>query len=100
MAKKREQAELWKAEPEEHDYPAAADYLSLLLPEAAAASIVEQLRNAGTVTRKAKDLLRSSRLPLLPAADPEVAKDLKRVAKGEPLSPSCSCAGRRRPVSR
>ena len=87
MAKKREQAELWKAEPEEHDYPAAADYLSLLLPEAAAASIVEQLRNAGTVTRKAKDLLRSSRLPLLPAADPEVAKDLKRVAKGEPLSP-------------
>ena len=89
MAKKQPAppTELWKHEPEEHDFPAAADYLSLLLPEAAAASIVEELRAATTVTRKAKDLMRSSRLPLLPADDAEVAKDIKRVLKGESLSP-------------
>ena len=34
-----------------------------------------------------KDILRAARLPLLPADDPEVAKDLKKVAKGIALSP-------------
>jgi hypothetical protein len=34
-----------------------------------------------------KDILRAARLPLLHAADPEVAKDLRRVAKGTALSP-------------
>ncbi len=77
----------WKAEPEDHDFPAASDYLSLLCPEAVSASIVDQLRLAETVTRKAKDLMRASRLPLLPEGDPHVAKDLGRVAKGELLSP-------------
>jgi hypothetical protein len=83
----RDVAVTWKAEPDEHDYPAAADFLSLLLTEPQVALVVDGLRMAETVTRKAKDLMRASRLPLLPVDDPHVAKDLKRVAKGVPLSP-------------
>jgi hypothetical protein len=87
MAKKLQRPETWKQGPEEHDFPAAAEYLSLVMPEAAAAPIVAQLQKADTVHRKAKDLLRASELALLPATNAHVAKDLKRVAKGEQLSP-------------
>ena len=79
--------EHWKDEPDEHDFPAAADYLSLLFPEPAVAALVDALRGAEKVDRKAKDLLRASRLPLLDAANPHVAADLKKVARGVQLSP-------------
>jgi hypothetical protein len=87
MGKSRPRTEYWKEEPDEHDFPAAGDYLRLVVSEVIAAAIVEQLRGAGTVRHKAKDLLRASRLPLLPADDPELAKDLKRITKGDSLSP-------------
>jgi hypothetical protein len=87
MAKSREPTEYWKKDPDEHDFPAAGEFLSLLFPEALSAALVDELRAASTVERKAKDLLRASRLRLLPSDDSEVAKDLKRVAKGEALSP-------------
>ena len=57
--------EHWQDDPEEHDFPAAADYLSLLAPPDEVASVVEALRSAETTHRKAKDLLRASRLGLL-----------------------------------
>ena len=84
---KTQRREHWKIEPEEHDYPAARDYLSLLLTEPACAAIVEALRGAETIFRKAKDLVRASRLPLLAADDPHVAEDLRKVKQGELLSP-------------
>jgi hypothetical protein len=84
----------WSEEPEEHDFPAAADYLSLLLPESVSASIVVELRSAPVIYRKAKDLLRASRLELLPVDDPEVKKDLKKVAGGGRLSPVLLVRGR------
>jgi hypothetical protein len=79
--------EHWQPDPDPHDFPAAGDYLSMLLPARAAGDLVERLRKAKLTHRKAKDLLRASRLPLLPAKDPEVARDLKKVARGERLSP-------------
>jgi hypothetical protein len=79
--------EHWKQEPDEHDYPAAHDYLSLVIAEALATSLVEALKNAPLVHRKAKDLLRASRLPLLDDSNVHVAKDLEKIHKGEPLSP-------------
>jgi len=85
MTKKR--PEHWKDEPEEHDFPAAADYLSLVFTERQTAALVDALREAATVRRKAKDLLRASRHDLLGPDDPEVKKDLKKVARGERLSP-------------
>lgn len=78
---------LWKTKPDEHDYPAAASYLSLLAPPAMVDALVTALRAAPPTHRKAKDLLRASGLPLLGADDPSVASDLKKVRKGKPLSP-------------
>lgn len=79
--------EHWKEEPDEHDYPAAADYLSLLLPDAQVTPVVTALRKAPIVHRLAKDLLRASRLETLGEENPHVASDLAKVRRGERLSP-------------
>ena len=79
--------EHWMSEPEDHDYPAALDYLTLVMPEKEAAKVVEELRAAPLVRRKAKDLLRASGLPLLPPENAHVAADLHKVNKGKLLSP-------------
>ena len=79
--------ERWMDEPEEHDYPAAGDYLTLLLDPAAAAEVVAGLQTAPLVHRKAKDLLRASGLALLPVDNPHVARDLAKVDHGQKLSP-------------
>jgi len=79
--------EHWKSEPEDHDYPAAASYLSLVLPPARVDSVVAALRAAPIGHWKAKDLLRASGLALLPSDNPHVSSDLKKVSKGQELSP-------------
>jgi hypothetical protein len=86
--------EHWKDEPEDHDYPAAADYLSLIAQENVVEAVVEALRSAETVHRKAKDLLRASRLGLLPPDNVHVKKDLAKVADGKRLSPVLLVRGR------
>ncbi len=77
----------WKDEPDEHDYPAAEDYLSLVTSLAGAKKLVRSLRVAPIVHRKAKDLLRASGLPVLPPDNFHVAKDLKKITEGALLSP-------------
>jgi hypothetical protein len=79
--------EHWKQEPEEHDYPAAQDYLSLVLSVQEASAVVEALKNAPLSVRKAKDLLRASGLVALPGTNVHVAKDLDKVRRGQRLSP-------------
>jgi hypothetical protein len=79
--------EHWKSLPDQHDYPAAHDYLSLAMSEIHAAKAVEALRKAPLTHRKAKDLLRASALQPLPSTNVHVARDLERVANGELLSP-------------
>ena len=86
-SKKVVRPEHWKDEPDEHDFPAAADYLSLLLPVQTAAALVDGLKAVEKIDRQAKDLLRASRLTLLPRDNPHVAADLKKVSGGERLSP-------------
>jgi hypothetical protein len=90
----RDVKENWKQQPDDHDYPAAQDYLSLVLPQARAKQVVGRLRKAPIVLRKApivlrkaKDLLRTSRLPVLAPENFHVARDLKKVRAGKPLSP-------------
>ena len=77
----------WKNEPDDRDYPAAGDYLALLATPGQINEIVAALKNAPIVYKKAKDLLRASRLALLPTDDPHVRVDLKKIKKGKPLSP-------------
>lgn len=79
--------ERWKESPDDHDYPAAEDYLTLISTPATARAIARRLRTAPLVHRKAKDLLRASTLPLLAPDNFHVAKDLKKVTQGKLLSP-------------
>ncbi len=84
----------WQREPEKHDFDAALDYLSLVFSEREARDLVQALRGAPPADRKAKDLLRAARLPLLPADDSAVARDLAKVANGQKLSPVLLVRGR------
>ncbi|MFE3541960.1 hypothetical protein ACFXK0_03180 [Nocardia sp. NPDC059177] len=77
----------WKSEPEDHDYPAAADYLALLAEDSVVAAIVADLRSAPVVVKKAKDILRASQLDALTPDNPHVRRDLLKVAEGKKLSP-------------
>jgi hypothetical protein len=77
----------WNTAPEEHDYPAAAAYLSLLASPSLVAEVVAALREAPTRHWKAKDILRASGLPLLPVHDPHVGADLHKIVHGRELSP-------------
>lgn len=77
----------WLPEPEDHDFPAAARYLELLLHPPRAARIADLLRGRPTLSYKAKDLLRASGLPLLSEANKHVRKDLMKIKKGVALSP-------------
>ena len=77
----------WTDAPAEHDYPSAASYLRLVTGSSQVEVLTALLSQASTVQQHAKDILRAACLALLPADDPEVAKDLKRVSKGVALSP-------------
>ena len=77
----------WKHEPDAHDYPAAIDYLSLNVNPKLAKATVKALQKAVVETRKAKDLLRASGLPLLDPDNVHVASDLAKVKSGVKLSP-------------
>ena len=75
-------------EPEAQDYPAAEDYLSLLVGRPVAHKLVKALRKATALEHfAAKDLLRASGLALLPPDDSEVTADFAKVKKGDKLSP-------------
>jgi hypothetical protein len=77
----------WLDDPEDHDYEAAADYLSLISEAEAVAATVDALKSAPTSQRKAKDVLRAASLELLPATNPRVKTDLGRIDAGKKLSP-------------
>ena len=84
---------VWKSEPQEHDYPAAAAYLALVAPKHHVDFLVEQLRAAPSQHGKAKDLLRASGLPLLGRDNPHVARDLEKIHQGVGLSPLLAIRG-------
>jgi hypothetical protein len=77
----------WERVPDDDDFAAAARYLSLLMPPAQAAKLAGSLKGKALVQHRANDLLRASGLVLLSTADPEVAKNLKKVKQGKRLSP-------------
>ncbi len=77
----------WKSAPEDHDYPAAADYLELLGDKALVDAIVAELRAAPVIVKKVKDILRASQLNALTPDNPHVRRDLLKVTEGKKLSP-------------
>lgn len=77
----------WLKSTEEHDYPAAMSYLSLIYPSNTAKAFTAKLRRARVVEFKAKDIFRASRLPLLGLDNYHVNKDKKKIESGQRLSP-------------
>jgi hypothetical protein len=78
---------LWQSEPDNHDYPAAESYLSLLTTADQAKELVARLKKAPVVMHPAKDVLRAAQLELLPMDDAAVKRDVTKVAQGTKLSP-------------
>jgi len=77
----------WLNEPEDHNYPAALSYLSLIYDEGTASKLVDDLKAAAVAQFKAKDIFRSSSLSLLGVSNSHVNRDRKKIKKGTGLSP-------------
>ncbi len=77
----------WLKEPEDHDYPAAKSYLSLLYTEELAKATVKKLKDAPILQFKAKDIFRASGLSLLGISNSHVEKDKSKIESGKELSP-------------
>ncbi|MEI7917702.1 MAG: hypothetical protein WCH41_07830 [Methylophilaceae bacterium] len=77
----------WLEAPEDHDYPAAASYLSLLFDEKSTALLVGQLQQAAITHFKAKDIFRASSSSLLGISDLHVRRDIKKIKTHQALSP-------------
>jgi len=77
----------WLPVPEDHDYPAAASYLSLIFGDDVAGSVANALKAAPIRFFKAKDILRASRLTLLGMDNHHVHHDQRKIEYGTELSP-------------
>jgi hypothetical protein len=77
----------WLSTPEEHDYPAALSYLTLIYDEKTAASLVSKLKKAPISEFKAKDIFRASRLSLLGVSNSHVKTDRMKIKSGCKVSP-------------
>src|ERR1700694_1795247 len=77
----------WLDKPEDHDYQAAADYLSMIAEPEVVDKTAAALRMAEPVYRKAKDILRAAGLALLRGTNPHVAEDLHKIGDDKKLSP-------------
>ena len=89
----------WKDVPDDHDFPAAQDYLTLIMTDEEATDMVNRLAEAGITHRKAKDILRASDLALLDRDNKHVAADLVKVTRGGRLSPVLLIRGRSNPLT-
>lgn len=78
---------LWLDEPEEHNYPAAASYLALILDDKQTERLVKRLRKAPMTVFKAKDIFRASGLPLLGVSNFQIEKNLEKINDGKAISP-------------
>ncbi len=77
----------WLKEPEDHNYPAALSYLSLIYEEKLAAEYVARLHKADISEFKSKDIFRASSLSLLGISNTHVKSNQQKIEAGEKLSP-------------
>ena len=85
--KKATKVSLWLDEPEDHDYPSAESYLSLIFPHEKVTHFVDDLRKAEMVSFKAKDIFRASGLSLLGISNLHIERNMRKVKRGIRLSP-------------
>ena len=77
----------WLDTPEEHDYPAAESYLSIIYNAKTVASFLQQLKIVPISSFHSKDIFRASGLSLLGVSNSHVKKDQQKVLDGKSLSP-------------
>lgn len=77
----------WLDEPQEHDYPAAASFLSLMRPPNTVEGLVRQLKAAPKATFLAKDIFRASGVSQLGVSNSHVERDRQKITAGKALSP-------------
>jgi hypothetical protein len=77
----------WLTKPEDHDYTAAASYLSLAYVPSVVARYVARLKSARITEFKAKDIFRASGLSLLGVSNSHVERDRQKIRTGRKLSP-------------
>ncbi len=77
----------WLKKPEEHDYPAAQSFLTLLYKQSKADAYIRRLRRAPMAEFKAKDIFRASGLSLLGISNTHVKRDQQKIRSGKALSP-------------
>ena len=87
MPKKDKVEVYWLTKPQEHDYPAAESYLSLIYDNKTSAAFVAELKKSVLVEFKAKDIFRASSLSLLGVSNLHVRRDIKKIKTGELMSP-------------
>ena len=81
----------WFGKPQDHDYPAAVSYLSLIFAPQEAADIGRALETAEMAEFSAKDIFRASGLSMLGVRNSHVEKDRTIIILNEKLSPLLLC---------
>jgi len=87
MSKSNKKEINWLPDVEEHDYPAAVSYLSIIYNPDKVELLVIALKASAIVQFKAKDIFRASKLSLLGVSNSHVQKDCKKIKKDTALSP-------------
>jgi hypothetical protein len=87
MPKKKELRLRWHEDVEDHNYPAAESYLSLIFTAKTAAALVAGLRAAPAAQFMAKDIFRASGLALAGISKSRLETDRRKIAAGKMLSP-------------
>lgn len=77
----------WSDRPAPEDYASTLNYLMLQFPAAVSRRLVKKARITKAANHVAKDILRASALPLLPADERHVDDNLRRIRKGKALAP-------------
>ena len=85
----------WHDEPQKHDYPAAQNYLALLMEPHLAKQAAADLKDAGMAQFAAKDIFRASGLSLLGVSNSHGEADRTKIILKEELSPLLLLAGAR-----
>lgn len=84
---KNKQEIQWLKEPEDHNYPAALSYLSLIYEKIVAEKITNKLHKATISRFKAKDIFRASGLSLLGVSNSHIQKNTEKIKNELALSP-------------
>ena len=77
----------WLPQVDPDDFDAARRYLALVFRPQDARALTASLKKVPVRKFPAKDVLRASEQPAKPKKEPDVARQLKKIAQGKPLSP-------------